>query len=151
MDEEVDFQSYRGRYYYYIVNRNPDNNAEIVWRTCFIIGGTTLGATNPPSVAGTTLPFGTYVVTNADRVEPTRDIVIGVNGSPVTFTLQGSVGDNQIYGTFFPSTGITLNIDYSLISAAAPAGDGYQDGTDSPVAGDGYDLRPYIINSFPVV
>ena len=152
MDKEVDFTNYRGRYYYYIVNRNSDNDAEIVWRICFIIGANLNGATHPPAtVSGATLPFGTYVVTNADRLEPTRTINIDVNGTSTVFTLQGSVGDNTIYGSVFLPSGISLNIDYNRIGAAPPEGDGYVDGTDSPVVGDGYDLRPYVINSFPVV
>jgi hypothetical protein len=150
----LNLQTYRGRYYYYLVNRNPSNDAEIVWRMCFIIGGTTGGATNPVTIAGTTLPFGTYVITNADRSEPTQTISIEVNGTPTTFTLNGAIGDNQNYGTFFPAPGITLNIDYSLISATPPSGDGYLNGTDNPIGsgalGD-IDFRPYTVNSFPVV
>jgi hypothetical protein len=155
MDQNADFTNYRGRYYYYIVNRNSGNNAEIVWRICFIIGANNNGATQPPTgAAGATLPFGTYVITNADRSEPTSSITIDVNGTPTTFTLNGGLGDNQIYGAFFPAPGITLNIDYSLIGAAAPAGDNYQGGTDNPTGGGALgdiDLRPYIVNSFPVV
>jgi len=151
MDKDVDFQSYRGRYYYYIVNRNPDNNAEIMWRICFIVGSNLNGATNPVTTPGATLPFGTYVVTNADRSDPTPTISIDVNGTPTTFTLQGSFTDNSNYGTFFLPSGISLNIDYNRIGAAPPQGDGYVHGTDSPILGDGYDLRPYIVNSFPVV
>jgi hypothetical protein len=152
MDKEVDFTNYRGRYYYYIVNRNPDNNAETMWRICFIVGANLNGATNPPATtSGATLPFGTYVVTNADRSDPTPTISIDVNGTPTTFILQGSFTDNSIYGSVFLPSGISLNIDYNRISAAPPEGDGYEHGTDSPIPGDGYDLRPYIINSFPVV
>jgi hypothetical protein len=154
MDKEVDFTNYRGRYYYYIVNRNSENNAEIVWRISFIVGGNLNGATNPVSVTGVTLPFGTYVITNADRSEPTQTISIEVNGTPTTFTLNGAIGDNQNYGTFFPAPGITLNIDYSLISATPPSGDGYLNGTDNPIGGGALgdiDFRPYTVNSFPVV
>lgn len=136
----------RGRYFYYVVNRNTNNDAEIIWRICFNIGLNSNNIANQVPTAGTTLPYGTYVIPNPVLMSS------GVTLLGITFTnsffplglyyqVARNTFDNTAFYTF--PTNPQLEIDYSnIVDFQASFG------TDSPISPE--DFRPYTINSVPV-
>jgi hypothetical protein len=143
------------RLFYYIVNRNTDNNREIIWRIQFAVGINSRGTFS----AGTTLPFGTYLLSNPYIADPVNGITLVHPNYPggTYFITIGNTADEAFSRSSDWSGGrgklaIEYNTVFAITSTNKPSGQTW--GTDDPniqYPNLDPDFRPYTINSVPLI